>query len=80
MNDQVNVSVGARRPEMGIPCLVEFAKLQALASRVQLQIESRGFSGLLLLACQVGQIGSEGVGMQNRILSISHYHCIAKLP
>ena len=37
-------------------------ELQARTGRVQLQIESRGFNGLLFIAGQLGEAAGKGIG------------------
>ncbi len=62
MDDQADVAADPYRPEVLIPRLVEFVKREAGVGRVDLQVERRGFDGLLLVAREAGETVGEGVG------------------
>lgn len=62
MDDQSDVAAHANRPEILVPRLVELVKAHAGVSRVELQVERRGFSDLLFLPGQPGEAVGEGVG------------------
>ena len=62
MQDQADVPVDPDRPEIPVLGAVDPVERQPWRRRVHLQIEGRGFRGLLLVAGQLGKAIGEGVG------------------
>ena len=62
VNDDPDVEVDPDRPEVGVPRAIEPVQLEARARWVDLQIERRGFDGLLLIAGQPRKAGRERIG------------------
>jgi hypothetical protein len=64
VNDQPDVAVDPRRPEVGVLAVVEAMQLKPVAGRVHLQIEDARLHGLLVKAAEPIEGGGEGVGDQ----------------
>ena len=64
VNDQADVAIDARRPEIGVLALVDAVQLKTVAGRVHLQIEDARFHSLLVEAGEPVEGGGEGVGDQ----------------
>jgi len=62
MYDQPDVFADPYRPEIFIPCLVQFVKAHAGTGRIELQIKGGGFDRFLLVAGEFGKAVGEGVG------------------
>ena len=64
VDDQADVAIDARRPEIGVLALVDAVQLKTVAGRVHLQIEDARLHRLLVQAGQPVEGSGEGVGDQ----------------
>ena len=64
VDDQPDVAIDARRPEIRVLALVDAVELETVAGRVHLQIEDARLHRLLVQAGQPVEGGGEGVGDQ----------------
>ena len=62
MDDDTEVEVDADGPEALVFGAVEFVELEAGLGGVDLEVESCGLGGFLLVAGEAGERGGEGVG------------------
>ncbi len=62
MDNQAQIAAGPDRPEMGVAGPFDPVEFHTRRGGIHLQVESRGFNGLLFRPGQAGEGGGEGRG------------------
>jgi hypothetical protein len=61
VHNQPDICIDAHRPEIRVSRAVEFMKMEASTGWIELQVECRGFYGLLFRPCEPRKAVGEGI-------------------